>query len=182
MSCEESKEESQETQAGGVWLEAGEYEALKREAEESRKRQDQCLRLTAEFDNARKRMERQRQDLSRFILAGQAEKLLPVVDDLDRALRQLEEEHQGEEFSGLKMLHQNLWEVLTGMGLKPLETVGKRFDPAKHEAIAFVEAEDCEEQSIAEEIRKGYELEGRVIRPAVVRVYKNISKEGNPDG
>jgi len=130
--------------------------------------QDRLLRLQAEFENARRRSEKQRLDFLEFAGMELAGNLLPVLDDFERALKA-----QGADeayVQGVRLIYQRLFETLTKMGLEPIETSGKKFDPNLHQAVDRVQTEDVEDQTILDEYQRGYNFRGRLLRPAMVKV------------
>lgn len=135
-------------------------EEAERLAEE---RLDQLLRCNADMDNLMKRAAREKEDSVKYASEKLVCKLLPVLDSLDQASK-----HD----DGMKVLHQQLLNILTGEGLSPIESIGKKFDPYRHEALFRVEREDIEEDTVAEEIQKGYLFGSRVIRFSKVAVAK----------
>jgi molecular chaperone GrpE len=129
---------------------------------------DQNLRFRAEFDNARRRFEQQRSDYVQFAAMDLVKEILPVVDDFDRALQV--ETADSNYAKGVQLIHQRLQEILKKMGLEPMETLGERFDPNRHQAVERVPAESVEDQTILGEFQKGYLFKGRLLRPAMVKV------------
>lgn len=129
---------------------------------------DRYLRLLADFDNYRKRAERERGELGRFALAEPVRDLLPVVDNLARALAAsgpVEDLRRG-----VEMTARQLAEVLRRYGVEEITAVGRPFDPHVHEAMATVESDEVDEPTVIEELQRGYLLRGRLLRPALVRV------------
>lgn len=126
-------------------------------------------RLAADFDNYRKRS--QRQNLALIARANEqlVEQLLPVLDNFCIALKSLSEPSV---LKGMTMIYDQLMGVLDANGVKVIETAGCVFDPQVHEAVAHAQQADSEDNAIVEEIRKGYILEGKVLRPAAVKVNK----------
>lgn len=130
--------------------------------------QDLLLRTRAEFENFRKRMEREKMEIRDHASMGMAESLLPVVDDLERALKV---ECADKEYSkGMELIHARLVESLKKLGLEPFEVLGAKFDPNLHHAIDRVSGTDAEDQTILAEFQKGYNFKGRLLRPALVKV------------
>lgn len=126
------------------------------------------LRLLADFDNYRKRSDREREELARFALAEPVRDLLPVVDNLSRALAasgQLEDLRRG-----IEMTARQLTEVLKRWGVEEVPAVGHPFDPRMHEAVMRVESADVDEPTVVEEFQRGFLLRGRLLRPAMVKV------------
>jgi molecular chaperone GrpE len=132
---------------------------------------DLLLRKQAEFENARKRLEREREEVRRRVGADLAKQLLPVLDNLDRALA---EPAAGKPTDGLRrgveLVSQQIGEVLSREGLEPIAAVGERFDPNLHEAVETRVVPGFEEGVVLEELRKGYLFRGQLLRPALVRV------------
>ena len=129
---------------------------------------DDLKRVAAEFDNYRKRVARDQQSLAARAHERLVEELLPVLDDLERALAAAEEHEEGKLEEGVRLVHRSLRDALTREGLAEIETNG-RFDPHVHEAL-LSQPSDAEEGSVLEVLQKGYRLGDRVIRPARVVV------------
>ena len=130
--------------------------------------QDLLLRTRAEFENFRKRVERERLEIRDHASMGMAEALLPVVDDLERALQV---ECADKEYAkGMELIHGRLIESLKKLGLDPIDTTGVKFDPNIHHAIDRVSGTGEEDQTILAEFQKGYNFKGRLLRPALVKV------------
>ena len=133
---------------------------------------DLLLRKSAEFDNYRKRTERDRQALSDAITAGVVEDLLPLMDDLERAL-QVEASEEAQPYRlGVELIQRQLAEILRKRGVKPIESLGADFDPYYHQAVSYEPAEGRREGEIIEEFRRGYMLGDRLLRPSMVKVAK----------
>lgn len=134
---------------------------------------DLLLRKTAEFDNYRKRVERERQILADAAAAGIIEELLPLVDDLERALTADAGTEAAEGYRrGVELIHRQLVEVLRKRGVHPIEALGEPFDPHYHQAVSYEPAEGHRDNEIIEEFRRGYMLGDRLLRPAMVKVAK----------
>ena len=149
-----------------------ELEDLKTELEATKAK---MLRLHADFDNYRKRVQKEREDWFNYAALDLIAKLLPVVDNMERALDSInrEEEEIKNLFSGVAMIHRQLLEVLEKEGLKPIKALGEVFDPLFHEAIMQEPpAEGQEDNMITEELRKGYCFKERIVRPTMVKVAK----------
>ncbi len=134
---------------------------------------DDLRRLQAEFDNYRKRM--LREQTNRIASASQAlvAKLLPVLDNFELAVSAAEQSRDFDRMvKGVEMVFGQLKEVLDNEGLVSIEAEGKPFDPERHEAVVAVEQDGAEAGSVVDVIRKGYEFNGRVLRPAMVKVAK----------
>jgi molecular chaperone GrpE len=142
---------------------------LERERDELK---DLLLRKTAEFDNYRKRTERDRQVLSDAITASVLEDLLPLMDDLDRAL-EVEAGGDTEAYrQGVELIQRQLADLLRKRGVEPIESLGADFDPNYHQAVVYEPAEGRREGEIFEEFRRGYMLGDRLLRPSMVKVAK----------
>jgi len=132
---------------------------------------DRLLRQAAEFDNYRKRVDRERRDLSEFAAADVLQDVLPIVDDFERALSV---DAPGSEpyRQGLEIIHRGLLELLRKRGVTPIESVGTPFDPHVHQAVSYEAAPDAREGDVIAEFRRGYRLGDRLLRPAMVKVAK----------
>ncbi len=134
---------------------------------------DLLLRKTAEFDNFRKRTERERLAVSEAAAADLLEELLPLVDDLERALKADTGAAAAESYRrGVELIHRQLEEVLRKRGVRPIEAIGADFDPHYHQAVAYEPVEGHRDGEIIEEFRRGYMLGDRLLRPAMVKVAK----------
>lgn len=129
---------------------------------------DRLLRARAEFDNARRRAERERFDFFQFAAMDLVKEILPVLDDFERALKV--ETADGDYAKGVELIHQRLCETLKKLGLEPIETEGRHFDPNQHQAVERVQTEEAEDQAILSEFQRGYHFKGKLLRPAMVRV------------
>jgi molecular chaperone GrpE len=134
---------------------------------------DLLLRKTAEFENFRKRTDRERLTLSDAAAAGIIEELLPLVDDLDRALK-VEATAEGADAyrRGVELIQRQLNEILRKRGVREVEALGADFDPHYHQAVSHEPAEGRREGEIIEEFRRGYLLGDRLLRPSMVKVAK----------
>jgi molecular chaperone GrpE len=145
-----------------------EYEQLKAERDQLA---DRAARMQAEFENARKRAERERQEFRDYAMGSVVEKFLPVIDNFELALKA---EGSAEQLrSGVELIVKQMEEILRQLQVNPVPAVGEEFDPRHHEALGSVEREDLPDQYVAEEIRRGYKLRERLLRPALVRVASN---------
>jgi len=139
---------------------------------------DKFLRASAELDNYKKRMAKERTDFIRYGNETLVKDILPIVDSLDRAL-----EHAGnsEDFDafikGLKLVQEQFLGCLEKHGVERIQSTGMDFDPNVHEAMLPVESKEYEENKIVEEFEKGYLLNGRLLRPAKVSVSKGVKKD-----
>lgn len=136
--------------------------------DENRALQDRLIRTVADFDNFRKRAEREKNDFFKFALAAVVRDLLPVLDNFDRALDHAEE---GDEFhKGVLLIYKQLFEVLQRHGLRAVEESGVHFDPNIHEAVIREEDASVPSHTVVAVMQKGYFLHDRLLRPAMVRV------------
>jgi molecular chaperone GrpE len=144
--------------------------ALERERDDMR---DRWLRTAADFDNYRKRIERERRDLSDAVTAEIVRDILPVVDDLERALGAPASDPAADSYRrGVELIHRRLVDVLKKRGVEPLDVVGATFDPNWHESVAQDTAAGVPDGQITAELRRGYRIGQRLLRPAQVRVAK----------
>ncbi len=133
---------------------------------------DRLLRKTAEFDNYRKRVERERREQAEFAAADVLADLLPLVDDLERALQAGPETGSDTYRRGVELIHKQMLDLLRRRGVAPIEAVGKPFDPHVHQAVSHEEVPGHPEGEVVEEFRRGYKLRDRLLRPAMVKVAK----------
>jgi molecular chaperone GrpE len=134
---------------------------------------DRLVRKTAEFDNYRKRTDRERIQLSEAAAADLLQELLPLVDDMERAVK-AEAGSEGTEAirRGVELIHKQLIETLRKRGVTPIDALGADFDPHFHMAVSYEPAEGRRDGEVVEEFRRGYMLGDRLLRPAMVKVAK----------
>lgn len=131
------------------------------------------LRKTADFDNFRKRTERDRQALADATAANVMSELLPLVDDLERALKADAGAEGAEAYRrGVELIHKQLSDVLRKRGVRPIEALGADFDPHFHQAVSYEPAEGHRDGEVIEEFRRGYLIGDRLLRPSMVKVAK----------
>ena len=165
------------TQAGQAEPAPGRAEAekFKTEFEQLKGERDQLVdrlaRMQAEFENARKRAERERQEFRDYAVGTVVEQFLPVLDNFELALKATGSTEQLR--SGVELIVKQMEEILRQLQVNAIPTVGAEFDPRHHEALGTVEREDLPDQHVAEEVRRGYKLRERLLRPALVRVASN---------
>ncbi len=159
---------STEKQAGDETVGRAEFEQLKSERDQLVER---LARMQAEFDNARKRAERERQEYRDYAAGSVVEQFLPVLDNFELALKAKGTAEQLR--SGVELIVKQMEEVLRQMQVTAIPAVGEAFDPRHHEALGSVERDDLPDQHIAEEIRRGYKIRERLLRPSMVRVVSN---------
>ena len=145
-------------------------EALEAKTRELETQQDRLLRAVAEFDNVRKRAAREREEHTRYANESLLRDLLPVLDNLDRALQATRSEPAAAVTAGVELIQRELLRVVEKFGLTPFTSVGQPFDPERHEAVARVQRPDLPDMTVAAETARGYLLHGRVMRPALVTV------------
>jgi molecular chaperone GrpE len=154
--------------------------------EEARVNHERWIRERADLDNLRKRAARERQDAARFGTESLLRDLLPVIDDLDRAIAAAKDGSDGKSLvEGVELVRKAFIDALQRHGVERLTAEGERFDPAHHEAVAFVESDAHEPHQVVEEHRAGYRLHDRLLRPAMVTVSKGktgASKLANGEG
>jgi molecular chaperone GrpE len=129
---------------------------------------DRLLRARAEFDNARRRAERERSDFLQYAGMELVRDILPVLDDCERALKV--ETADRDYAKGVELIYQRLFETLKKIGLEPIQAAGRQFDPNLHQAVERVETDEAKDQSILGEFQRGYNFKGKLLRPAMVRV------------
>ena len=133
---------------------------------------DRLLRKTAEFDNFRKRVERDRKDMIEWAAADVIGELLSVVDDFDRALAAPAPPEAQSYKAGIELIQRQLAELLKKRGVSTIEALGADFDPHQHQAVAYEEVPGAREGEVVGVMAKGYKLGDRLLRPALVRVAK----------
>lgn len=162
--------------AGQTATATEDLESLRQKAAKADEYYDRLLRLAADFDNFKKRAARERQEAIKFANAGLLEKLLPVMDHFEMALAAFAQPANGQTASvqslhaGITMVHQQLRNLLLEAGLEEIDALGKPFDPALHEAVAQETTADAPEGQVVKQLRKGYRLKERLLRPASVVV------------
>ena len=145
-----------------------ELRALARERDEYR---DLTLRKTAELDNYRKRIDREREAVGQRAAADLITELLPLIDDLERALAvEVDSDTAAAYRVGVELIHKQLLDLLEKRGVSPIDTVGQTFDPNFHQAVAHETSDDHSEGQIIDELRRGYVMGERLLRPSMVRV------------
>ena len=161
-------------------------EALRKKLDEKEKEvkeaHDRMLRVAADFENYKKRAAREKEELIKFSNEEVIKAILPFVDNLERAVDHSEKARDVESLvEGVKLTIQQLLQALSKFGLSPIESLGKPFDPAFHEAVMVVATDQHQPNHVVEEFRKGYLLHDRLIRPAAVSVSKPSENETQPD-
>ncbi len=154
-------------------------ESLKKALEQERAKASEYLaswqRVQADFSNFKKRTEKEKEENARFANAQLVASLLPVIDDLERALDSISEKLTGLTWvDGIRLIYRKLLAILEAQGLSRIEAKGKDFDPSLHEAVLY---EEGQEGKVLAELQKGYKFHDRVIRPAMVKVGKGKKEE-----
>ena len=171
-----SSPDSETPDANQVKVDSAEWERLKAEAAKAQEHWDKVLRLTADFDNTKKRLEKRSQELVAYANEKILLEVVGIRDDLERAIKHLDEKHDVAQIrEGLKITHENFKRVLARHGVEEIESLGKVFDANEHESIGEVETRDFVAGAVADEIMKGYRLNGRLLRPSRVRIAKVLS-------
>ena len=129
---------------------------------------DRLLRALADFDNFRRRAERDRSEYVQFAAMEMVRDLIPILDDFRRAVKV--ETADKEYAKGIELIDQRLFETLKKAGLEPIEAAGKRFDPNLHQAVDRVQSKELPDQTVLEEYQSGYNFKGKLLRPAMVKV------------
>lgn len=141
--------------------------------EEKKQLMDQLLRKQAETENFRKRTEREKAEFMQYSLFNAVKELLPILDGFELALGS---DGGGEDYrKGVELIYQKLIGALKKLGLQPVESKGREFDPRMHQAVATVETDQRPDHEIVEELQRGYFFKDRLLRPAMVKVAKRRS-------
>jgi molecular chaperone GrpE len=161
----ERSEPGEATESAATHSQAADLDRLTRE---KRDLQELMQRRQAEFENYKKRVERERSELFEFASMDTAKAMLPILDDFERALKV--ESADKEYARGMELIYQRLYESLKKIGLEPISTEGTLFNPHLHHAVDMVDSPDSPDQTILEEYQRGYNFKGRLLRPAMVKV------------
>jgi molecular chaperone GrpE len=149
---------------------AAQIDALTRERDDL---YDRLLRKTAEFDNYRKRVDRERREQADHVVTGLLSDLLAIMDDFERALESDAGDEQDTSYrKGVELIHAKLQDLLRKRGVRPIEALGADFDPTLHQAVLHEESPEHREGEVIGELRRGYMLNDRLLRPAMVKVAK----------
>lgn len=174
--AEGSEEEAPEEAAAADAAMQEEIEALKGQVDglnkDLQEKKDRLLRLQADFDNFRRRSVKEREEISAVVTQNFCKDMLPLLDNFERAMAA--ETKDVEAFQkGVEMIFTQFQEILKKNGLEHIEAVGQKFDPNFHQAVMRVEDPEKEDDTVAQELQKGYMVKGRVIRPSMVQVVSN---------
>ena len=154
-----------ETLEGQLAAVTAERDQLKAEKDEL---YDRVLRARAEFDNARRRAERDRVDFLQFAAMELVKDILPILDDFERALKV--QTADSEYAKGVELIYQRMYDTLKKLGLEPIDAQGKPFDPNLHQAVDRVQTEEAEDMTVLDEFQRGYNFRGKLLRPSMVKV------------
>ncbi|MGV3526823.1 MAG: nucleotide exchange factor GrpE [Candidatus Sericytochromatia bacterium] len=136
-------------------------------------RNDQLMRIAADFENYKRRQDREKEELAKFAGQQLLTNLLPVIDNFERALQTETKAEELETFvEGVRMIHKQLIDVLKKSGAEPIEAVGQPFNPEFHEAIMSEENDEVPDETVISEFQRGYIMHGRLLRPAIVKISK----------
>jgi molecular chaperone GrpE len=151
--------------AGQVANLTSERDQLIREKSEM---QDRVLRLQAEFDNFRKRSEKDRAEFAQYAGMEIVREILPVLDNFELAIKA---DTTGKDYvKGVEMIYDRMASTLKKMGLEPIDTTGAKFDPHLHQAVEKVQTEDAEDHTVLSDFQRGYKFKGKLLRPSMVKV------------
>jgi molecular chaperone GrpE len=137
--------------------------------------QDRLARLQAEFDNARKRQEREKQEFRDYTTGSVVEQFLPVIDNFALALNATGSAEKLR--AGVQLIVKQMEEALRGLNVQAVETIGTQFDPRVHEALGSIDTVEHPDHQVLEEIRRGYKLRDKLLRPALVRIASNTAQK-----
>jgi len=151
-------------------------EGLRNDDNDPAKLRERLVRLQADFENARKRSLREQQEFREFAVFDIAKALLPVADNLERAL-QASPSNSADLRTGVELTHKQLLDVLLKIGVQPIHALGECFDPRIHHAVATVDTDLVEDQTVVGELQCGYKFKDRLLRPAMVTVARKIPPE-----
>ena len=166
--AEETVEETEDTEKKGLFKRKPKKDKKDEKIEELT---DKLTRQMAEFDNYRKRTEKEKSGMYEIGAKDVIEKILPVIDNFERGLAAVPEDQKEDSFvTGMEMIYKQIMTTLDGIGVKPIEAVGQEFNPDLHNAVMHVEDEELGENIVAEEFQKGYTYRDSVVRYSMVKV------------
>ena len=178
---EQKSGEEKVREKGKANVSVEELERFEKRSQDAEQYYDQLLRLKAEFENYRKRINRDREEFAKFAVEDLIRDLLTVIDNLEHALSASEKTKDFKILhEGVEMTRKDALRILKQWGLEEVKARGEMFDPEKHEAVMHVDSDE-EEGKIIEEMRKGYSLHGKLMRPTLVKVARRI-KDGKESG
>lgn len=168
---QEEPETSQNEDVGVISNSEKELKTLRKQLEEEK---DRCLRLNAEFENQRKRLQKEKEEFVKYANEKLIIELIDIMESLERGLENAKGSNNKDKLiQGLELIYKQLKNILEKNGLVPIKALGEKFDPYKHEAMMQTPSQDDEEDMILEEFARGYMLNNKVIRYSKVRVSKN---------
>lgn len=174
------KKEKENKEKGLSDISPEEWEEISRKAAERDDYHNRYLKVHAEYENTRRRLEKEKFDNIRFANEDIISKLFPIMDNFDMAFAAMEKaEDKTAVLDGIKMIQKEFHKVLEDHGVKRIKTVGEKFDPNLHEAVTLVETPESADGEIIEEVRTGYLLNERLLRAAQVSVAKNEAQAGS---
>ena len=151
-----------------------EYEALKANHDERDSYYDKYVRAHAEFENAKRRMEKDKVDFLKYANESFVVELLPIIDSLEMSEKHIKEAKDFKAVQeGVDMIHLQIQKFLKDIGVEKIKAVGEKFDPNLQEAVETIDAKDKEDGIITEELKPGYKFNGRLLRPASVKIVKH---------
>ena len=166
--------------SGRVSISRKRWQAVKEKAKLADERYERLLRLQAEFENYRKRANKERAEFLQYATEDLICDLLPVMDNFDRAIEAARSSHDSKALlQGIEMVQKQMKEVLGRKGLDRIDSMGKEFNPKEHEAMEHVESDEHPDNTVLEELQPGYRLKEKIIRPATVKVSKKKEEDGN---
>lgn len=169
--AEESKNEESSKNSEEEIKEESSSNENEESVDENAKLKDSLLRLQADFSNYKRRVEKEKADIHKYAAEAIITKLLPVLDNFDRAFKEVQEEDKDDAFTkGIELIRQDLDKILVQEGLEVIESDNQKFDANLHHAVFMEENDEVESEHIIETFQKGYKLKDKVIRPAMVKV------------
>lgn len=170
------------TEEKKVNIPESELNALKEKASKADECLDKMLRMQADYENRRKRQDKEKLDFLKFANEGLVTELLRVMDDFERAIDSAKNTNDAKALlQGIEMVRHDFQDIMEENGLKAIDPNGQLFDPEKHEAIEHIEDDDHPVNTVLEVMRKGYELNGKILRPAAVKVSKKKEEENKSE-
>lgn len=174
--CDCDIDETQDSDNQGAFIPQDKLEILVSEIEKMTKKLDESeksfARLSADFANFKKRTQKEKSDIYKFANEDLIKVILPALDDYDRAISHYDESQAGPFGKGVDLVFKKLLEALKNKGLEEIDCLNQEFDPNKHHAVAIEESDEFDTETVSEVLLKGYTLNGKVIRPSMVKVVK----------
>lgn len=168
----------EENKKGEVTISKEEYHNLKNKIKELENQKERMLRVSAEYENAKKRLQKEKEDFVKFANEKLVSKLLTILDDFERALDSADQGHNLENvIEGVKMIKSQFFSVLKESGLEKIKAKNEKFDPNFHEAVDFTETDEYKNDTVIEVFQPGYLFKGRLVRPSVVKIAKSPKEE-----